>query len=216
MDALVEKKSEPPRRYLGASGIGRECSRAIWYDFRNAPGSACPASLKITFDIGKRLEGLVINYLEESGLQVEYPSEANQFLECFDEELPIFRGHADALLCHQLGKSVVEIKTANSSSFQRFVKHGLREWSKVYYAQIQSYLGMMKLHNAVIIALNKDNSDLHHEWVNYDDIFYHELRVKAMAISSIDEPPERINNSPLYYICRGCKFKEVCFESNRN
>ncbi len=100
-----------------------------------------------------------------------------------------------------LGPVVVEMKTASNSNFNNFKNKGLAIWSPGYLAQVQSYMGMSDCKNAVILVLNKDSSELHHEWVKYDDIFYHELRLKALAI----------NKSPLFHVCRRCKFNEVCF-----
>ena len=98
------------------------------------------------------------------------------------------------------------------ASLQKFQKHGLRLWSDAYWAQIHSYMGMSGYKRAVLLAMNKDTSELHHEWVDFDLAFYKELRMKALAISTIGEPPERINRSAYYYLCQNCQYKGICHE----
>ena len=72
---------------------------------------------------------------------------------------------------------------------------------------------MTGLSNGVLIAINKDTSELHQEWVNFDEILYAELKQKAKRISLACEPPDKINKSPVYKICNRCKFKKICHGS---
>lgn len=212
-EAIANQPPDELRRYIGASSIGRPCSREIWYAFNGISGERPPAQLQKIFDVGKRLEGLVIDYIRLAGFLVASPTHENNHLFVEDAELPIFQGHMDGLLLLPNDSPVIlEIKTAKSSSFQKFQNHGVRKWSDAYWSQIQSYMGMSGYKRAVIIAMNKDTSELHHEWVAYDDIFYHELRMKALAISSIGEPPERINKNASYFLCRNCTYKGICHE----
>lgn len=197
------------RRYIGASSIGKPCSREIWYGFHGVRGNLSSPELRRTFEIGKRLEGMVVDYIYKSDWTLERPSEKNNFLAVKDDEVSLFRGHMDGIIKKPM-QAVLEIKTAKDSSYKRFVKHGLKVWSEVYYAQIQAYMGMSDIELGVVVALNKETSEIHHEWVKYDDVFYHELRMKALAISSVGEPPEKINKSPLYYLCNRCQFKVTC------
>ncbi len=210
-DAILANSINEPRRYIGASSIGRDCSREIWYGYHCLPGEKFPAQLQTTFQVGKRLEGMLIDYVEMTGLAIERPSEENNQLFCQDSEVPSFQGHADALVTLLDGsRAILELKTAKNSSFNRFKNHGLLAWCASYYAQLQSYMGMMGISRGVLLCMNKDTSELHAEWVVYDDVYYHMLRLKAMVISITDEPPERINKSPLYHICANCRYKSVC------
>jgi hypothetical protein len=208
---IAQTPQDSPRRYIGASGIGKKCNRAIWYSYMGAASEAPPPSLKTSFDIGKRLEGLLLDYMEQAGLHIVHPSIENDFLLLQDDTYPLFQGHADAfLMLPDESPVVVEIKTAKCSSFKQFQNKGLRGWQETYYAQLQSYMGMSGYKRGVLLAVNKDTSELHHEWVKYDDIYYHELKTKARAIMLCEEPPEKINRSPLYFLCNTCSFKRVC------
>lgn len=212
-EAIANQPPDELRRYIGASSIGRPCSREIWYAFSGIVGEKHPAQLKKTFDVGSQLEKLIISYVRLAGFMVAEPSHENNYLFVDDKEVPIFQGHLDGILLMNNELPVIlEIKTAKNSSFQKFQKHGLRLWSDAYWAQIHSYMGMSGYKQAVLLAMNKDTSELHHEWVDFDLAFYKELRMKALAISAIGEPPERINRSAYYYLCQNCQYKGICHE----
>jgi len=216
-DAIAFQKPEERRNYIGASSIGRSCNRAIWYEFRGAQRPEIPPSLQRIFDTGKQLEGMILNYIELAGLSITRAVAKNNFLYLEDTELPIFQGHCDAILhISELESAIVEIKTANNSSFNQFVKHGLIKWSESYYSQIQAYMGMSSYHKAVILVINKDNAELHHEWVTFNELHYEQLRNKARMISKATIEPERINKSPLYFICNRCQYKSVCHNGTTN
>ncbi len=209
--SIISLYNQEIRKYIGASSIGNKCDRAIWYGFVGEKQNELKPELMTTFDVGKRLEGLILDYMDAANLNVVRPTKNNNYLFFQDSDVLEFQGHADGILIIPGGERVIiEIKTAKSSSFVKFKNKGLREWQKLYYAQLQSYLGMSGYKRGVLIAINKDSSDLHHEWVDYDDIYYHELKTRASSIAKSKEPPERINKSPLFYTCNTCSYKESC------
>lgn len=199
--------SEPPRDYIGASSIGSECWRQIWYEFNEFEGLEVPNKTKRTWEVGKNLEILVIEWLEATGLNI-----TNTWIDLRDDELPYFRGHVDALLMNKDNqpKEIIEIKTAKDGSFNQFVKNGLKKWQPKYYAQIQSYMGMSGIHSASILVLNKDNSDLFDEKVPFSPEFYESLKNKAKAIHDSKTEPPRISGNPLWFTCKTCRFRKEC------
>ena len=212
LTAIEKRANDPHRRYIGASSIGQPCARAIWYGYHGAPSTDFSPTIRATFDVGKKLEELMLDYVELAGLEIVRPHVLNHWLFCGDKEVPVFQGHADALLAMPDGsKAILEIKTAKNSRFQGFKKNGLKEWAPGYYSQLQAYMGMRGLQKSVLLAINKDTSELHHEWIEFDSYHYNELRAKAHMISTADEPPDRINKSPLYHVCARCNYKDTCF-----
>ena len=210
-ESIAKQPLDAPRRYIGASSIGRECSREIWYSFNDVVGGKISAQLKTTFKIGKILEDMILDDVESIGFELERPGEINNYLFCRDKDVAIFQGHMDAILYLTRDHPVIfDAKTCKNSSFNAFKKDGLKSWSSTYYAQMQAYMGMTDIHHACLLALNKDTSEYHHEWIDYDDIYYHELKARAAEISKSTEPPERINKSPLFWVCNSCRFKTVC------
>ncbi len=208
---IAESPPDAPRHYIGASSIGNKCPRAIWYGYKGAESQQPPASLKTTFEIGKRLEGLLLDYMEQAGLTIVRATPDSKQLFMQDKDVPVFQGHCDALLIiPDEPIAIIEIKTANTASFSHFKNKGLLAWREVYYAQLQAYMGMSGYRNGVLLAIDKNTSELHHEWVKYDDIYYHELKAKAKSIAQMDEPPEKINKNPIFYVCNMCSYRKTC------
>jgi len=210
IEANLKVPREKKRDYIGASQIGSPCMRQTWYELNGKFGLPVLPRLQRTFDIGNRLEGLVVSILEDAGYKLIKPDEFNHHLDQFDDELEFFRGHCDAIL--QEPNAILEIKTANDSSFKMFVKKGLMLWSPRYYSQLQAYMGMSGIHLGNLICINKDTSELHDEFIRFDPGFYEELKHRARSIKeSLVEPP-KVNSSPFFYLCRMCKFREECHQ----
>jgi hypothetical protein len=201
---------ETLRNYVGASSIGSECLRQIYYEFNHENKQQIPAKLQRTFDIGGTLEGLITTWLTECGLELELPSESNDFLEYSSKKVPYFRGHCDALILKP--HSVLEIKTAKDASFTIFERKGCKDWNIRYYAQVQSYMGMSNINKACILVLNKDTSEICDEVIDFDKHYYEGLLARAVAVFNAIEPPPKINNSPYWFQCKMCWFKDICHE----
>ena len=206
---LIEKSQahdvHEPRDYIGASIIGSDCLRQIWYEFKGTIAEEVATKTRRTWDIGKHLEGLILDWLKDAGILMHLDSQTYR-----SNSLPIFQGHVDAIVFIGKIKAILEIKTAKDASFKIFVSKGLRSWNPQYYAQIQSYMGMSKIFSIYILVLNKDNSDLSDELVEFDEDFYKSLEDKALMISTASIEPPRINGSALFYKCKMCKFNKVC------
>lgn len=215
LTALIEAHQDtldsPIRNYIGASSIGSDCLRQIWYEFKGVKSSGVSAKVKRTWEIGRRLESMILDLLEGAGIKLlrnvhfEAPS------------LPLFQGNVDALwLVSDDERAIIEIKTAKDKSFILLLKDGVKKWSEKYYAQIQAYMGMSDIHEAYIIVLNKDTSELYDARIEFDYDYYLRLHDKALMISEAVVSPPRINGSPLWYMCKMCKFNKVCHSNDKN
>lgn len=197
------------RDYIGASSIGSDCLRQIWYEFKGTKAEGVPAKTTRTWAIGKHLEGLVLDWLEMAGVKI-----ARTWYDLVSKRLPFFKGHVDSVWIDKDGnpKAILEIKTAKDASFTAFVNKGVKGWNPQYYAQIQSYMGMSGIFSTYILALNKDNSDLSDELVKFDADFYQKMEDKALMISEAYGPPPRVHSSPIWYQCKMCKYRKVCHQ----
>lgn len=206
IEKIQSRDDRQTRDYIGASLIGSDCLRQIWYEFKGVQATEVPTKIRRTWIIGRVLEGTILNWLQEAGIEIEQPQ--NQFEA---KEMPYFKGHVDSIWMKN-GKpfAIIEIKTAKDASYLIFVKKGLRTWNPQYYAQLQSYMGMSGIHQAYILVLNKDTSDLCDELVIFDGPYYEKLQQKALMISNAQVAPPKINGSPLWYQCKMCKFNKVC------
>ena len=201
-------RPDEKRTYIGASSIGSECMRQVWYGYNDYPSEPYTNRTIRIFETGKKLEGLVLGLLEDSGVTL-----TRIYWDLFDEELPYFRGHVDAMwlwTARREPRAVIEVKTAKASMFNQFKNHGLRAWSPLYYSQVQAYMGMSGVHTAYVIVMNKDNCDLWDERVDFDPMFYEELKMRAVSIHAATTPPPKVSNSPGWYICKLCKYRKEC------
>lgn len=199
--------SKDVRDYIGASSIGSDCLRQIWYEFKGTKAEKVPTKTRRTWAIGKWLEHLVMEWLDDANITLGVlPVRTLK-----SALVPKFQGHVDSVWIKKgLAHAIIEIKTAKDASFKIFVKKGVKVWNPQYYAQIQSYMGMSGIHSTYILVLNKDNSDLSDELVTFDPVFYAALEQKALMISTAVVSPPKINGSPLWYQCKMCKFNKIC------
>ena len=202
-----ESIQDEPRDYIGASSIGHECLRKIWYEFKGYKGETLPTKTRRIFDTGKILELLVVGWLQDSGLNI---SRSNKKYHA--KNMEYFQGHFDGIIIINDIESILEIKTAKDASFSIFVNKGIMSWNNQYYSQIQAYMGMSNINSAYILVLNKDNSCLSDELISFDKFFYKQLQDKAKIIYESKIEPPRISGSPLWWKCKLCKFNNICHE----
>lgn len=191
------------RTYIGASQIGHPCERKIWYEHHEGE-PVFSNKLRMTFELGHAIEKVLLANLEKSGLEIVKNDDIKRM------ELESLGGTPDAIVKHEDKLYIVDIKTANDSSFNTFMKKGLKEWSLQYYLQLIVYMGLFGIGQAILLAINKNTSEMHEEVIQYDEVEFSALRWKAITIKNAEAPPERINKNPGFYICRGCPFKLKC------
>ena len=209
MNAFLLKKiqkhlsciKDEPRPYIGASSIGNNCERAIWYGLNEPDNKEVSDRQRLTFKIGYYLEDMILTILTDSGLMFR----RNVELTC--HEFPLFSGHVDGLIFND---GVIEIKTAKDSSFNIFKRKGIRLWYPEYYDQVQSYLGMSRLKRCYFLVLNKDTSELCEQVVELDEERYKFLVAKAKRINEYSTPPRKINESASYFKCKICFYNKHC------
>lgn len=206
IEKIQSRDDRKTRDYIGASTIGSDCLRQIWYEYNGFQATQVPTKMRRTWTIGRVLEGTILDWLTEAGLDI-----TRTWGDLVANDMPYFRGHLDSVWMKN-GKpfAILEIKTAKDASFVIFVKKGIKLWQPQYYAQIQTYMGMSGIHRAYILVLNKDTSDISDEIVLFDEVFYQKLQEKASMIANAHAAPPKINGSPLWYQCKMCKFNKVC------
>lgn len=206
IEKMQSRDDKKTRDYIGASTIGSDCLRQIWYEYKGFQATEVPTKTRRTWAIGRVLEGTILDWLTESGIEIQ-----RTWDDLIAVDMPYFKGHLDSVWMKN-GKpfAIIEIKTAKDASFMVFVKKGLKTWNPQYYAQVQTYMGMSGIHSTYILVLNKDNSDISDELVIFDEVFYKKLLEKAVLIANAKVEPPKINGSPLWFQCKMCKFHKVC------
>lgn len=217
-----ENEQREQRDYLGASAIGDECPRKVWYRYNNYNAEPFSARTLMNFADGHASEEITAQRLRmvEGITLVTHGEDGNQIgFSDFDGK---FKGHCDGMILGLLQAPktwhVWEHKCCNDKNFNSFKKikqklgdkSTLKEWSKTYYAQAQLYMHYMKVNRhymTVSLAGSRDYVSCRTEY--HPDVaeFYID---RAKKIINATEAPPRINDKPDFYLCRWCEFSEIC------
>ena len=203
-ETLRERAS---RKYLGASIIGKECDRQLWYEYHQPINNMNPRVERI-FHLGHLIESYIITLLKYSGYKV-YHDENNAQYGFADEEVG---GHIDGVIIIDNVPHLLEIKSANDSRFKDMVKLGIKISDPVYYAQVQVYMKYMELEKACFVVLNKNTSDIHSEIIEYDPIEANYLVSRGKEIIRRKDLPDRKYSTKAFYKCSFCNYKEKCWD----
>lgn len=207
-------ESEKARTYLGASIIGKECSRALWYDFHWATKEKFDGRMLRLFQTGHLEEPRMVADLRAVGVTVydNDPATGRQF--GFSDHGGHMKGHMDGCAKHVPGGGqkwhVLEFKTHSAKSFAELRKKGVKVAKAQHYAQMQWYMGKSGMERALYLAKNKDNDELYSERVEFDKVFFEQLQARAVSIIYGVEPPPKLSDDPKFFICNMCSHNAVC------
>ena len=169
---FAKDKREEPRAYIGASSVGHDCTAMLSFSHRGYPDTPPDPKLKRIFRDGHRIEYVVISDMAKSGLHVmdKDPMTGKQWR--YTDYHGNSMGNADGIMETEDGMAIVEIKSMNDNKFKEFVKKGVKYSHPMYYAQMQYLMGLSGMSKAVLVSYNKNTSDYHHEWVDFEVFFY--------------------------------------------
>jgi len=207
--------AEPERGYLGASIIGHECDRFLWYNFRQCVSRDFSGRLYRLFETGDLAEPRFVKELRGIGCTVhEVDAETGKQFEVTALG-GHFSGHMDGVGQGIPGAPstwhVLEFKTHNAKSFAKLQKDGVKKSKPQHHAQMQVYMGLNKMKRALYLAVNKDTDELYAERVRFDSTEYDRLMDRAeRIIRSVNTPP-RMADRPDDFRCRFCDAKELCW-----
>ena len=220
-----EESREGHRGYLGASEIGEECSRQLWYGFRSVVPVTFPGRILKLFNRGQLEEDIFINELESIGFSVkQFDADGKQVrFSDYDEH---FAGSCDGIAEKDNDKYILEFKTHSHKSFLKLAGCNETEYKKSdklsfeggsvrqnfyrHYVQMQMYMGMSGIHNALYLGVNKNDDALYHEFVPFNEKIYKQHLLKAENIIQANFPPDKLSKDPSFYKCKFCNFSKVC------
>ena len=202
------------RSHLGASMIGRECARDVWYGWRWAVKPNFEGRMIRLFNRGHLEEARFIAMLLMIGCQV-YQQDANGKQYRIHHAEGHFGGSGDGIVVGlpdlAPGQAcLAEFKTHNEKSFNNVVNKGVQEAKPEHYVQMNVYMGKMGLAVALYGAVNKNNDDLHLELIPYDSSVADEFLDRGERLVWTETPPVKIAQSVGFYKCRLCNNKGVC------
>ena len=202
------------RSHLGASVLGQECGRAIWYGFRWFTKPKFSGRILRLFNRGHLEEGRVIAALLTIGVQIFQQDEHGKQFRISDIG-GHFGGSGDgvAIGLPDLPSgtaALLEFKTHNDKSFVKLEKEGVRSAKFEHWVQMQTYMSKMGIPVALYVAVNKNDDNLWMELVYLDSASAEQFRDRARTIILLRQPPARISESPGWFACKWCDHAPVC------
>ena len=206
-------ESSPFRAHLGASLIGRECTRELWYSFHWATKNVFGGRMHRLFNRGHLEEPRFVALLEMIGCTVwQVDAQGKQFR--VEGHRGHFGGSIDAVISGlpEMGTAPVlgEFKTHGDKSFKKLLDEGVQSAKWEHFVQMQTYMGKLKLPAALYMAVNKNDDDLYAEIVMFDQAVYERYQQRSVIVIDAVEAPKRINQSPGWFKCKFCDHKAVC------
>jgi PD-(D/E)XK nuclease superfamily len=200
------------RPHLGASLIGEQCERRLWYTFRWAGREAIDGRMLRLFETGELAEARFVSDLRSIGVEVhDKAPDGSQW------RVTAHGGHfggsmdgAGTNVPGSEGWHVFEFKTHSAKNFSGLVKNGVAKHKPLHLAQTMIYMGLTGMGRALYLACNKDTDELYSEIIDYDQAAFDRLMAKALRVIAASEPPARISEKPDWYECRFCPHKAVC------
>lgn len=211
-DAYAPSPSKPTRTHLGASLIGDECSRKLWYSFHWAQLSYFEARLIKLFNTGHRAEAEFIAMLECISVEVlQQTEEGKQYN--FSHTNSHAGGSLDGILKNvpYLEEFTVtgEFKTSSDKLFKKLVKGGVEKEKFAHYAQMQVGMEKFNAQYCVYMCKNKNDDDLYIEIIKRNTYVANHFLERFDDIIWSDNPPKREFKSDSL-TCKYCDLAMLC------
>lgn len=212
-DAIVKQVQEKGSRdYMGASGLGTECSRELWYSYHQPKPILDPRVNRI-FRVGDLYEDYVIKLLRDAGMTIYTEMENGEQFGFVDGKIA---GHIDGVITglpESTKPHLLEIKSANAKRFKAFTEKGFKS-DKKYWTQIHVYMLKMGLGDCLVVVINKDNCELYFERVKLDKKFAERQLLRGHEISNmVNDIPVRPYSKPTFYKCKFCNYHSECWNN---
>ena len=211
------------RSHLGASLIGRECKRYLWYVFRWCLHEKTTGRQQRLFNRGHREEARFIEWLEGIGFKVwfenrdEDPNEKGEYPQYrISDVMGHFGGSLDgiAVLPERYGIAepvLLEFKTnGTGAGFNKLADDGMPIAKPEHFAQTSTYGKKYNFRYCVYLNINKNDDSLHIEVVKLNHNLGEQMIMKAEQIIMSQTAPARLSDNPTFHKCGYCHMKEVC------
>ncbi len=219
--ALADRQRPRHQRRLSGSMIGKECERAIWFQFRWSyePELFSGQMLRL-FETGHVRESRVMAELALVGIKAtdRDPETGDQwtFTELDGHFVVKVDGLATGFVEAPKAQHIVGIKTMNEANFKELTKHGIAESKPEHMAQAQAEMHCAGIDRFFYYAVNKNTDEVYagaDVRIRYDVQRATALMAKAERVLNAARPPERHPFYPNGRACRFCKAKNVCHSS---
>ena len=203
---------------MGASKIGEECTRRLWYSFRWCAPEKFDGRMLRLLERGNREESWLAEELRGIGVDLHTidPATGEQYrIEFLGGH---FGGSTDGVGIGfpEAAKTwhVFEAKTSNDARWKDLHAKGVKAAKPEHYAQMQVYMHGLGLTRAFYLCVNKNDDQLHMERIHYvaeeAEVFVN----KAATVVFAPEPLTKISEDPGWWKCKNCFARAVCHEGD--
>lgn len=217
LDSVAEyREPEPGRWHLGASEIGHNCSRKIWYSFRWARKIEHTGQQLRLFNRGHHEEPKFIHRLERVGIKVteKDPATGKQWQMEHPSE-PHYGGSLDGIAVvpgvpEPFNVMIAEFKTHNDASFTKLLKDGVRLSKPQHFAQMSSYGQVKQYPLGLYCAINKNTDALAIRVTPLQYSLGEITYKKAVDIIRSQAAPPRLSENSAHHVCKYCDYRGPC------
>ena len=216
-DCFNPEEEVTPRKHLGASLIGRECSRELWLGFHWVSKKRHDGRMIRLFHRGHLEEARFIALLRCAGMTTQHQQVVNGTPKQFriSGSHGHFGGSLDGVAwgCPDVGDEWVltEFKTHNQKSFDKLKAEGVEKAKPEHVIQKREYMAKMGLRAGLYLAICKNDDSLYGEIIYADAEVAKFYEERAERIIGSEFPPPRLSNDPCFYKCKFCDQRAVCF-----
>ena len=218
----IDRVTTKPGKYswrIKPSSLGGDCVAKIWYAFRWVRKSTPPPRIQRIFDVGNAFEQPIVDWLRAAGWEL-YDKDPSKIGSKFEQwNFKALDGHMSAYLdgigAHSERTGGVfgniEAKSYNKRRFNMLTnKVSVKAADYEYYVQACIYMMGYNLPFTVLVAVCKDDGDVHIDVFLRDD----ETAMRALSIGDTIKNsrvrPARIAQSAAFHKCKECPYVGVC------
>ena len=218
----AKQDAQPKRAYLGASMMGKDCVRAVAFEYHQVPKDperGFSGQLYRVFDMGHDGEERMAKYLQIAGFSLRTENrDGSQF--GYAVAGGKMKGHIDGVIVDgpDVGcawPALWENKALNAKGFGDVEDKGIEKAKPLYFAQVQIYMAYMQLERCLFTCLNRDTGEVYAEVIPLDAAkaqAYSDRGVKVIESRQPEDFP-RIAREETDYRCRFCDWHDRCWSA---
>ena len=202
---LNEKQTHKRQQKFYVSDASK-CARQIFFSFKQAPKADLDPRMARIFQKGNKLHSDIFKIffsLPDITVATEVRMPENDLLS----------GRADVIAFIDNEHYIIDIKSMNSFIFKK-----LTYPKPENVGQIQLYLHYFNIKNGILFYIDKDRQEIKEFIVSYSPLQVHFLlqgfRKLKKQIDKNEIPPV-LSDYPKSWMCRYCRFAEICKELNK-
>lgn len=228
---LENNQDTRPRPHLGASEIGHECSRHLWYSFRWAKYKVFDGRMLRLLETGNLNEDYITGLLRDSigekkrlidhlvsigvrvitinpktGKQYSFSDIGGHFGASMD-------GGGKGFIESPNKWHVLEFKTSKRSIWNSLQKHKVEKAIFKHYVQMQIYMKFTGMDRAFYFSTNKDTDDIHGERVKENKTVQKQYFERARLVIESTVPQVKVSQKRDHFVCNLCDHQAICHDN---